>query len=147
MDTVLQAFLTWQFLFFCIAIGAVVFVLRQIAEYVITNWTFASKESKLWRDLVLPISPILLGSVGAVLLKQYPYPAEIVSAGGRFVFGLVAGFSSSFIVRMYTAFLQDKISELSVKLTGLNPKDTVNVTNMKSDTTVSVDVNDPGKKD
>jgi len=116
MDTILEAFLTWQFLFFCIAIGAVVFVMRVIAEYVMANWAAAAKESKLWRDLILPILPILLGQAAALLISQYPYPVGFTSQGGRLIFGLVAGFSSGLVVRLYRSFLSSKIADLTGKV-------------------------------
>jgi hypothetical protein len=116
MDTILEAFLSWQFLFFCIAIGAVVFVIRQVAEYAMANWRSKAKESKLWRDLALPILPIVLGQVAALLIKQYPYPEGFSSTGGRLVFGLVAGFSSGLVVRLYRSFLSSKVAEYGTKI-------------------------------
>lgn len=117
MDTVIHAFLSWQFLFFCLAIGAVIFVIRQVVEYGMENWwplkqwKAAHKEAKLWRGLILPILPILLGQVGALLAKSYPYPEGFSSTSGRVVFGLVAGFTSGLVVRLFRSFLSDKVSE------------------------------------
>jgi hypothetical protein len=111
MDNVLQALLTWQFLFFCLAIGAIVFMVRVAVEYAMVNWAFVAKESKLWRGLILPILPILLGQFGALFITQYPYPEGLSSKGGRMVFGLVAGFTSGLIVRLYRSFLAGKASE------------------------------------
>lgn len=117
MDALIQAFLSWQFLFFCLAIGAVIFVIRQVVEYGMENWwplkqwKAANKEAKLWRGLILPILPIVLGQVGALLAKSYPYPEGFSSTSGRIVFGLVAGFTSGLIVRLFRSFLSDKVSE------------------------------------
>lgn len=125
MDTVLQAFLSWQFLFFCLAIGAVVFVIRKVVEYGMDNWwplkqwKKAHKDAKLWRSLILPILPILLGQAGALLAKSYPYPEGFSSTSGRLVFGLVAGFTSGLIVRLYMSFLSSKVSEYSEKITSM----------------------------
>lgn len=116
MDNFFQAFLSWQFLFFCLAIGAVVYVLRIVMEYLMVNWAAAAKESKLWRDLVLPILPILLGQIAALCITQYPYPEGFSSKGGRLVFGLVAGFSSGLIVRLYRSFLSNRIASLTNKI-------------------------------
>lgn len=123
MDSIFQAFLNFQFLFFCIAIGAVVFILRIVAEYMMANWASAAKESKLWRDLILPILPILLGQFGAFFFKSYPYPEGFNSNGGRVVFGLVAGFSSGLIVRLYRSFLSSKVSEITGKIMGKTEDD------------------------
>ena len=117
MDTVLQAFLTWQFLFFCLAIGAVVFVIRQVVEYWMENgwplkqWAAANKDSKLWRGLLLPILPIFLGLAGGLLAKGYAYPEGFNSTSARVAFGLVAGFTSGIVVRLFNTFLSDKVSE------------------------------------
>lgn len=129
MDDILQSFLSWQFLAFALAIGAVVFVIRQLVEYWMSNWwplkqwTAANKEAKLWRDLFLPILPILLGQVGALLATHYPYPEGFTSTSGRIVFGLVAGFTSGLFVRLYKSFLASKTAEFSEKVSSfVKPK-------------------------
>lgn len=122
MDTILQAFLSWQFLAFALAIGAVVFVIRQIVEYGMENWwplkqwKQANKEAKLWRGLILPILPVLLGQVAAYFAVNYPYPEGFSSTSGRFAFGLVAGFTSGMFVRLYRSFLASKTVELREKV-------------------------------
>ena len=122
MDTVIQAFLSWQFLFFCLAIGAVVFVIRQVVEYGMENWwplkqwKAANKDAKLWRSLILPILPIALGQIGALLATHYPYPVGFSSISGRVVFGLVAGFTSGLIVRVFKSFFSDKISQFRTNI-------------------------------
>lgn len=131
MDAVIQAFLSWQFLFFCLAIGAVVFVIRQVVEYGMENWwplkqwKAAHKDAKLWRGLILPILPIILGQVGALLAKEYPYPEGFSSTSGRLVFGLVAGFTSGLIVRLFRSFLSDKVNKftnnIKMRRQGKNP--------------------------
>ncbi len=123
MDTVLQAFLSWQFLFFCIAIGAVVFVIRQFAEFAMENWwpfkgwASANSNAKFWREFLLPVSPIFLGTMGSWIASEYPYPEGFSGSSGRFVFGLVAGFSSGLIVKLYNSFLASKVSEFAEKIT------------------------------
>ncbi len=129
MDTILQAFLSWQFLAFALAIGAVVFVIRQLVEFWMANWwplkqwMAANKDSKVWRGLLLPILPILLGQGAALLLHNYPYPEGFSTTGGRIVFGLVAGFTSGLFVRLYKSFLASKTAEFSEKITSfIKPK-------------------------
>jgi len=135
MDSILAALLSWQFLFFCLAIGAVVFVIRIIVEYAMENWwplkqwRSANKDSKIWRSLILPILPVGLGLAAGVIAKAYPYPDGIISTSGRMAFGLVGGFTSSLVVRLYTAFLSSKVGEYRDKVnTMLNqrgPRDEV----------------------
>lgn len=127
MDTILEGFLSWQFLSFCLAIGAVVFVVRVLVEYAMENWwplkswTAANKNSKLWRELILPILPIALGVTAALLAKQYPYPEGFTTTSGRLTFGLVSGFTSGLIVRLYKSFLTSKISEFGQKIVSMSP--------------------------
>lgn len=122
MDSILQALLSWQFLFFCLAVGAVVFVIRLFVEYGMENWwplkqwRTANKDSKLWRSLILPILPIALGLLAGLVAKGYPYPEGITSTSGRLAFGLVGGFTSSLIVRLYVSFLSSKVSEFRDKV-------------------------------
>lgn len=130
MEEMFLAFLSWQFLFFCIAIGSLVFMLRRLIEHAMENWwplkqwSAAHKESTVWTKLVLPIMPIILGQVISLSVSMYPYPEGFSSLGGRWIFGLVAGFSSSFVVRAYNALLSSKVTELTEKVTTLiKPKD------------------------
>jgi hypothetical protein len=112
MDSTLEALLSWQFLFFCLSVAAVTFVVRKISEYILDNPKVpASKTSKLWTDLILPILPVFLGSVGALIAKQYPYPTGLNEASGRFAFGLVAGLLSGLVYRSeeHTSELQSPL--------------------------------------
>jgi hypothetical protein len=128
MDTMLQALLSWQFLLFCLAIAAIVFVLRTIAEYVMKNWAFAARESSLWNDLLLPILPVLLGTGLAFFVKKYPYPEGLMSISGRMIWGLVAGLASGLVYRLFKTFLMGKVGELISKMgeviSKANPKPT-----------------------
>ncbi len=122
MDSVFVALLSLEFFFYCIAVGAVVFVIRKLVEYGMLNWwplkqwRAANKESKLWRDLILPILPIVIGCLGGVYVQEYPYPASLDSASGHIIFGLVAGFSSGLAVKIYNTWLTTKVKELMGKL-------------------------------
>lgn len=122
MDTILQGFLTWQFLVFALAIGAVVFVIRQLIEYWMTawwplkGWKAANPDAKLWRELILPILPVNLGLAAALLATNYPYPEGFGSTAGRIGWGLVAGFTSGMFVRLYKSFLASRTAEFSEKI-------------------------------
>lgn len=108
MDPILQTLLSWQFVIFSMAIAAVMFVFRTLAEYAISNWKPAAKESKLWNDLLLPILPVVLGPTAAVLIKAFPYPDGLVTGSSRFIFGLVAGLLSTLLYRVFKALLLQK---------------------------------------
>ena len=78
MDTMLQALLSWQFLLYCLSIAAIIFVVRKVVEFAIDSPKIPTgkmnKRSKLWRELILPILPVVIGPLGALMAKQYPYP-------------------------------------------------------------------------
>lgn len=154
MDTILQAFLSWQFLAFALAVGAVVFVIRQFFEYwmatwwPLKDWAAANKESKLWRGLILPILPVILGQVGALLAVNYPYPEGFGSTSGRLVWGLVAGFTSGMFVRLYRSFLASKTAEFADKVSSfVKPKQEEHHEECEEDKDLEESVRDSIKKD
>jgi len=116
MEQIFFGFITWQFLFFCIALGAIVYVVRLGVDFALGQ---TKKNAKWWREFLLPIFPVLLGQIIALLVTSYPFPEGFTSAGGRWIFGLVAGFSSGIVVRLYKALLSGRALELVGKLKGL----------------------------
>lgn len=110
MDTILQALLSWQFVLFCLAVSAIVFVVRKVAEYAMANISWAAKESKLWTDLILPILPIVVGLAYAFLAKKYPYPDGISAESARITFGLVAGSLASLVYRAVKSVIVSKLN-------------------------------------
>ena len=124
MDPILQVLLSWQFVFFGLAIAAIVYVLRLIAEYVASLLKKDLSQSNLWNNLLLPIVPIALGVVAALLLKKFPYPGftpdvhGVVSRGDRIIFGLVAGLLSTLMYRIIKALLYQKLVNVVQSLPG-----------------------------
>jgi hypothetical protein len=118
MDPILNTLFSWQFIVFGLAVVAALFVFRKVAEYFLNIYFKVDKQSKLyklWSDLILPILPMLLGSLGALLISSFPYPNDLTTAGSRFVFGLVAGLMSGLFYRVIKSFLANKISSLNPK--------------------------------
>lgn len=111
MDSVFQALVSWQFVLFCLGIAAVTFVLRKGIEFsVLDNPKMpGSRTSKFWTDLVLPVFPVVFGCLVGLLIKEYPYPEALNSAGGRMTFGLVAGLFSGLVYRVAKAFFASKL--------------------------------------
>jgi len=96
MDNALSALLSTEFIFFCLMISGVTYVLRVVVEY------FSPKlyNSKAWNDLIMPIMPILLGATVGVFAKLYPYPTGVGSAlSSRVIFGFAGGLLGSQIYR------------------------------------------------
>jgi hypothetical protein len=105
------SFITAQLVFFCLGIFAITFVVKQIIEYIITNWTPMNKESKIWTNLFLPILPVILGVLVVICVGgNYQYPPGFDSYTGKLNFGLVGGLLSGLVYRVLKSFLVSKIS-------------------------------------
>jgi uncharacterized membrane protein HdeD (DUF308 family) len=107
MDMIIQALLSWQFVLLCLAIAALVYLVRQIVEYQLIKYN--DKDSNLWNNLLLPILPIILGIIVGVFLKD-PYPDVIKTESARIIFGLNAGFLSGLVYRVIKGTLISKVS-------------------------------------
>lgn len=113
MDPLMQ-FFTWQFMLFSMAIAGVTYVIRLLVEYFLKN----TQKLKLWKDVLLPIFPIVLGVLMGAFMVKYPYPEGLVSAGSRIVFGLVAGMFSGVLYRVIIAMLNFKAESPNTTPTG-----------------------------
>lgn len=113
MEMSLQTLLSWQFILFCLGIAALTFVVRKVVEFILDNPKVpASKTSKFWTELFLPVLPIILGLILAILAKQYPYPMTDSASGlVRGFFGAVAGMFSGLIYRIMSGMLKSKLPE------------------------------------
>jgi hypothetical protein len=109
MDTIFQALFSWQFLLFCLAIAAVLFIIRRIFEYLMETRHIDARNSKLWKDLILPVLPVVLGPTAAYFAKAYPYPAGLNDGSSRVAFGLVAGLLSGLVYRVLKSALGHRI--------------------------------------
>jgi hypothetical protein len=110
MDTALETVLSWHFSLFCLAISAATYVIRTVVDYYFIKFGKVAKENPFWSKLILPVLPILLGCLGAIVAKQYPFPQEITSFSGRMVFGLCAGLLSGFIFKWVKSVINIKSS-------------------------------------
>lgn len=115
----LSVFITWQFMFFCLGIATITFVVRKVLEYFILNNPKmpGNSHSKFWRELALPIFPVFFGGIVSYLTVQYPYPEGLAASNfGRISFGLVAGLLSGLVYRVVVGMLRAEVSS-----SGINP--------------------------
>lgn len=104
---ILSLFLTWQFIALCVGITAVTFIFRTVVEYLVLNNPKlpGNSASRFWRDLALPLFPVLLGILFAISAKSFPYPGVINEFYSKFLFGISAGLFSPTLYRVIKAFL------------------------------------------
>ena len=99
----------WQTAVLCCAIYAIVFVTRKVLEGIPV---FKLAANKYWRDIVLPILPIVFGVVlGCIPTTEVLYPGNIgLTLINRIIFGAVAGLFSSWVyAKVYGAMTSWKI--------------------------------------
>lgn|SRR5574337_281957 len=131
MDPILQVLLSWQFVFYGLAVATVMYVIRQIAEYLASLVNKDLAKSNLWNHLILPLAPIIIGVAGSILLKSFPYPGftpdahGVIARSDRIIFGLVAGSTSTIMYRAVKALFYQKVVGFAQNLTGTNV--TVNI--------------------
>lgn len=108
MNSSIEAIFSLPFLFFCLSIFAISGVIRKIVEFFIKSKY--TKILKIWKELILPILPMFVGLLLA-LVSEYPYPEGWESSSSRFIFGLVAGLSSGLVYRVVKSFASSKLRE------------------------------------
>lgn len=124
MDPILQVLLSWQFVFFGLAVATVIYVFRLIVEYLALVLKKDLSTSHLWNNLVLPIAPIVVGVLAAIVLKKFPYPgftpdtSGVVMRGDRIIFGLVGGTFSTVMYRVVKSLFYQKIVNVAQGLSG-----------------------------
>jgi len=101
---ILAIFMTWNFLLLSLAISAILFVIRTIAE---NKWNL--KDNHWWNNVIMPIAPIVIGCLFGAIAVGFPYPAEIVKISGRICFGIVAGLFSGQTFKVVRGLLSAKI--------------------------------------
>jgi hypothetical protein len=147
LDPILQTLLSWQFMLFSLAIATVVWVIRTIVEYILDSPTLPRVNSKMkaWREIILPLLPIFVGTVFAFFITSFPYPNGLTSASSRIIFGLVAGSVSGILYRVLNSILASKITsviqDVQAALPAVNTTTTTIVQTPASTTTQQIQVN------
>lgn len=81
--------LSFDFVLFCVAVAAIMFVVRKLVEFVLQ----AARTNHVWRGLVLPLLPIAVG-VGLAHVE-----------GKGILIGLAGGLLSGVVYRVVKEFL------------------------------------------
>ena len=118
MDNILLSIFTWQMVLYSLGITGVVFVIRKIVDFIF-HLEITGTEKPVWKllfhiwdELLIQILPILVGTLGALLIKQFAYPTGIALIWSRLEFGVVAGLFSGFIYKLAKSFITSKFSAL-----------------------------------
>lgn len=111
MDNLLLIFFSSAFVFATLGISAITFVIKQIVEYFLSKpWFPGDKASDVWRKLLLPILPILVGAACGYLFTGFPYPDGFnLTTSARTVYAMVAGLLSTTCFRIFKDFLLSKM--------------------------------------
>lgn len=105
MDDVIQMFFSAQTVLLCLGVYMVTFVVRRVCE---TVWP-KIKFNRYWREIFVPIGPIVNGGLLALVMKTWVFPDVVgESVSGRVVYGAVCGLFSAFMYNRIRAWLKSK---------------------------------------
>lgn len=105
-DTNVKELLSVNFLIFSLGVFCVTFILRRVLEYFVPS----IKVAKWWTELVLLISPIIVGCLMGIALSMFPFPTAFKSVSGRGLLGAVAGLFSSKLYRIIKSMLKKNLT-------------------------------------
>jgi hypothetical protein len=111
MDELLRIFLTWQFILYSLSIAGATFIVRRLLEFFVLNnpQLPGNSSSRVWRGIILPFFPLILGTIGGVVVNSFPYPEGLGGSHvGRAMFGMVAGLFSGLLFRVINELLRMK---------------------------------------
>jgi hypothetical protein len=95
---------------FAMIVNIISGILRKISEVVSPSLKDSSFiKSRIWRELILPTLPILVGALLAASMKSFPYPSVFAaSLAMRTIYGVLAGFFSTWAYRIVKTLVQRK---------------------------------------
>ncbi len=96
------------FLFLCLSVYALVHLIRKVLEGASTKLAV----SRVWRNTVLPIMPLIIGGCLGLFKQTFGWPAFITTTVGRVLFGIICGLASTFVFGRIRALVKDSKSEL-----------------------------------
>ena len=124
MNSMLEIFANWNFVLLCVAISCCVFVMRKLIDFwVLDNPRIPlNKQSRVWRELVLPFLPIAISIAFASspASNSFPYPEVLTTWAGKFLFIVSSGLLSPLVYRVITGLLNNNI-QLPENVGGMMP--------------------------
>ena len=132
MDNALTGFLSIETVIFAIVIWFATLAFRFIIQGAARQVAhiFPDKYEPywidLWREWMLPATPVVLGGLLAFFISDYPYPSMFASSAmARVFFGLVAGGAAGYAYRFFKnkldQLLPKRVKELRDKLSSFPP--------------------------
>lgn len=110
MDEVFQTFFSAQTIFLCLGIYVITFVMRKVIE----TWKPKVRFNRWWREIFVPIGPIVNGALLG-LMKNIAWPDMLgESLGGRMLYGAICGLFSAFIYNRIRAWMKSKTDPSAV---------------------------------
>lgn len=107
MDNAISALLSVNFVFFCLMIAGITWILRNLAEHLFRKYNVA--EHSIWREVILPGLPVVLGMLVALFATKYPYGMPVAYVSFRVVYGTAAGLLSATVFRAIRAWIKNFI--------------------------------------
>jgi len=117
--------LNWRTLVFTLAVFIFSLFLRRTLEALFPSLspkTPLTRAQRVWEEVVLPSTPVLMGIILAVVVKSWLFPPSIVTPGSRAVYGAVCGFFSTWGYRIIKAVVSQKFAVDLDKPMSMNPE-------------------------
>lgn len=121
-DKAFDALINWQTALFCLGVYVITYFIRTLIE----GLSLRVKQSNLWKELWLPLGPIVVGVLLAMYCaKNFPWPMPIADTSlGKGMYGGICGMASGWVYARFRAWLHvaaDKGNDTAAKLLGMMP--------------------------
>ncbi len=124
MEQSLTELLSLPFIVLCLVVAGITEIFRRVTDFVLDNPTIpASRNSKIWTQVILPTLPLPIGMLITKYFPNLPYPTGWEDHDARILLGFVAGLLSTLVFRVAKAILKDKVDEYKRRTQRPGPPD------------------------
>lgn len=111
MNEIVNIFITWQFVILCVSISCGTLIFRKLIDFfILENPKIpANTHSRIWRELILPFTPIFIGIGFGALQIPFPYPEALSNGTSKFLFASSAGMLAPIVYRVIVAIFRSQI--------------------------------------